>query len=605
MLDLITLRKAWALLDARERRSALKVLAVAALSAFAAMAMVGSIMPFLSVLSEPARITDTPQLAWAYERFGFASPYGFLIALGLVALMVIILATAILLLKIYVTARFAMMRVHSISHRLLARYLCQPYEYFLDHHSGEMGTNVLAEAQEVVYRFLIPMTELITAMLTVAALVGFLLWVEPFVALATFGVFGGVYVGAYTLSRIKLRRLGKTRVVANAERYRLATEALGGVKAIKLLGREHAYVDRFSGPSHRMADAETRGQVLMQIPKHIIQGGAFGGVIILCLALLEPKAFADGSELGTILPILGVFVFAGQRMMPELGKLYQAAAKIQTGKSALDIVYADLIDQPTALTSHIPCALGLRESLQLEGVSYRYPKADHAGVTNITLTIQAGETIGVVGGTGAGKTTLADIILGLLRPHAGLLIADGTPISETNLRAWQQSVGYVPQDIFLTDASVSENIALGIAPEEIDLARVTRAARTASIDRFIREELPDSYDTTVGERGVRLSGGQRQRIGIARALYHDADLIVFDEATSALDNLTEQEVIKAIDALPGDKTVVMIAHRLTTVKRCDRIVMMENGRVAGYGSWEALIQDNPSFQRLAKLSKTA
>ncbi len=605
MLDLTTLKKAWALLDARERRNALRVLAVAAVSAFATTAMVGSVMPFLSVLSEPSRIQDVPQLAWAYERFGFASPYGFLVALGMGALVVIVLAIAIQVLKVYAVARFAMMRVHSISHRLLARYLGQPYEYFLDHHSGEMGTRVLAEAQEVVHQFLKPMAELITATLTVAALVGFLFWVEPLVSLAAFGIFGGVYGATYALSRMQLLRLGQARAAANAERYRIATEALGGVKDIKLLGRERAYVDRFQGPSQRMADAQTRAEVLSHVPSHVIQGIAFGGVVVLCLALLEPGALADGTGLGTILPVLGVFAFAGQRMMPELGKLYGSAARIQAGKAAVDIVHADLVGQPAALPRHMPDALGLREALQLDGVSYRYPKADHAGLTDIALTIRAGEKIGVVGGTGAGKTTLADIILGLLRPHSGRLIADGTTVLDTNLRAWQQSVGYVPQDIFLTDASVAENIALGIAQDEIDAARVTRAARIASIDRFIREELPEGYDTKVGERGVRLSGGQRQRIGIARALYHDADLIVFDEATSALDNLTEQEVMEAIDALPGDKTVVMIAHRLSTVKRCERIVVMEAGRIVGCDGWEALMQSNPSFQKIAKLSEVA
>ena len=605
MLDITSLKKAWELLDARERRNALKVLAIAMLSAFASTAMVGAVMPFLSVLSDPTRIQDAPFLAWAYARFGFTSSYTFLVALGLGALGVIVVAMAIQVLKVYAVARFAMMRVHSLSFRLMARYLGQPYEYFLDHHSGEMGTRVLAEAQEVVNRFLKPMTELFTSLLTVLALVGFLLWVQPTIAFAAFAIVGGVYGGTYALTRIRLRRLGQQRVAANAERFRLATEALGGVKDIKLLGRERAYVDRFRDPSHRMADVQTRAQVISQIPKYVIQGIVFGGVVVLCLALLDPGTFDDGTALATILPILGVFAFAGQRMMPELGKVYEAAAKIQSGKAAVDTVHADLIGQSAALPRQMPQAIGLNTALQLDGVTYRYPKADLAGVSDIALTIRAGEKIGIVGGTGAGKTTLADIILGLLRPQSGQIVADGTPVTEDNLRAWQQTVGYVPQDIFLTDASVAENIALGVAPADIDPDRLARAARIASIDSFIRTELPDGYDTTVGERGVRLSGGQRQRIGIARALYHDADLIVFDEATSALDNLTEAEVMAAIDALPGDKTVVMIAHRLSTVKRCDRIVVMEKGRMVGCDEWEALMAGNVAFQRIARLSDAA
>ena len=605
MINLITIQKAWALLDAQERRNALKVLAVAVLSAFASTAMVGSIMPFLSVLSNPSAIVDTPTVAWAYEQFGFTSSYSFLIALGLGALLVIALAMAVQVLKVYAVSRFAMMRVHTLSCRLMAQYLGKPYEYFLNHHSGDMGTRILAEAQEVVSRFLKPMAELITSALTIIALVSFLIWLEPSVALAAFSLFGGVYWLTYALSRLKLRRLGALRVDANRERYRLATEALGGVKDIKLLGRERAYIDRFRVPSHRMAKVQVHIQLLSQIPTYVIQAVALGGVVVLCLFLVDGTSFADGTALATILPILGVFAFAGQRIMPELGRLYQSATEIQAGLAAVDAVHADLIGDSAAIPIDMPRPLGLRQTLELTGVSYRYPQAEHAGVTDISLTIRSGEKIGVVGGTGAGKTTLADIVLGLLRPQFGHLVVDGTPVTVANLRAWQQTVGYVPQEIFLTDASVAENIALGIGPNQIDMDRVTRAARIASIDAFIRDDLPMGYDTTVGERGVRLSGGQRQRIGIARALYHDADLIVFDEATSALDNLTEAEVMAAIDVLPGDKTVLIIAHRLSTVKRCDRIVVMERGRIVGCDEWDALMVNNQAFQRIAKLSDVA
>jgi ABC-type multidrug transport system fused ATPase/permease subunit len=602
MFDLTTLKKAWALLDAFERRNAIKILIIAVLSAFASTAMVGSVIPFLSVLSDPAKIWEIPHLAWAYDQFGFTSSYDFLVALGLGALVIIVLSMIVQVLKVYAMARFSMMRMHSLSYRLLARYLGQPYEYFLDHHSGEMGTRLLDEAQQVVNRFLRPMAELIAATLTVTALVVFLLWVEPLVALASFSVFGGVYGATYALTRRRLRQLGQARVTSNAERYRLATEALGGIKDIKLLGRERAYVDRFRGPSYQMVDAQIRMELLSQIPTHMIHGVAFGGVVLLCLVLLEPEAFNEGTGLGAILPILGVFAFAAQRMMPELSRLYRSAAQIQAGKAAVDAIHADLIGDPAALPRQPPEGLGLKQRLRLDGISYRYPKAEHAGINNITLTIHAGEKIGIIGSTGAGKTTLADIILGLLSPYEGQLIVDDRPITKGNLRAWQQTVGYVPQEIFLTDASIAENIALGIAPNEIDNYRVVQAASIAKIEAFVRQELPNGFATNVGERGVRLSGGQRQRIGIARALYHDADLIVFDEATSALDNLTESDVMTAINALPGDKTVLIIAHRLSTVQHCDRIVVMEQGSVVGFDNWEALTKDNTSFQSIAKLS---
>lgn len=601
-IDITPWRNVWQLLDVSERRNALKVIAIAVIAAAASTIMVGSIVPFLAVLADPSKIHDEPYLAWAYHTFGITSDYQFLAFLGAGVLVVIVLGMSIQLLRIYAVARFAMMRVHSFSRRLMASYLGQPYEYFLNRHSGELGTRVLAEAQEVVLRFLLPATEFITAIITIVALLGLLFWIDPMVTFAALTILGATYGLTYGLSRMRLNRLGKQRAEQNAERFRLVTEAFGGVKDIKLLGREAAYIDRFSTPSFRMADALARVQVLSQMPFHIIQTVALAGIIILCFALLDPVAFAEKTALPSILPLLGVFAFAGQRLMPELGRLYRAAAAIQFGRAAIDMIYDDLVagQGQRALVRVPPPALGLRQELRLEDVNYRYPAAEGAGISEISLNVRAGEKIGVVGGTGAGKTTLADLILGLLNPQSGRLTSDGVVISDDNLRAWQQTVGYVPQEIFLSDASISENIALGISLSEIEMERVTHAARAAQIDTFVREELPQGYETAVGERGVRLSGGQRQRIGIARALYHDADLIVFDEATSALDNLTESEVMDAISTLPGDKTVLIIAHRLSTVRSCDRIVVMDKGRVVGCGNWEELMAGNFTFQKLTK-----
>jgi ABC-type multidrug transport system fused ATPase/permease subunit len=238
--------------------------------------------------------------------------------------------------------------------------------------------------------------------------------------------------------------------------------------------------------------------------------------------------------------------------------------------------------------------------LRLERVAYRYPNAHRNSLSDISITIRAGERIGIVGGTGAGKTTLADIILGLLQPSEGRLLADGVEIDEVNYRRWQQSVGYVPQDIFLVDASVAENIAFGIPAKRIDQKRIEEVARIAQLDGFVHRELPQGYDTVVGDRGLRLSGGQRQRIGIARALYQGADLIVLDEATSALDNLTERDVMAAIEAVPGNTTMLTIAHRLSTVKRCDRIIILKESQIIGIGSWEELIEQSPEFRDLAR-----
>lgn len=607
MIDPSTWKKAWALLDARERRNAWIVLGVIILGALASAVMVGSVMPFLAVLAEPSRIETTPALAWAYDALGFTSVYTFLVGLGLASFAVILLSSIIQIAKTWAVARFATMRMHSISLRLLASYLAQPYAFFLNRHSGEMGPRVLDESQRVVLQFLRPAAEFIAACLTTTAIVSLLLWVEPVVAAIAFAVLGGIYGLIYLTTRRILKSLGEIRVAANLQRFRLANEALTGIKDIKLLGRENAYLDRFAAPSMQMARTEVKVAVFSQVPQIALQAVALGGVILLCLFLIDPADVTSGAALGGLLPVLGVFAFAGQRLMPELSKLYQALAQIQAGSAAVNAVHEDLVLRKNAgrLPREPMSGLGLKNSLRLEVVSFSYPNSDQAGVRDISLSIRAGEKIGIVGSTGAGKTTLADVILGLLEPDLGRLVADGTEITSENVRAWMQSVGYVPQDIFLTDAPVAENIALGVLPKAIDHERISRAARIARIDQFIQDELSEGYQTPVGERGVRLSGGQRQRIGIARALYHDADLIIFDEATSALDNLTEAEVMEAIDALPGDKTVLMIAHRLSTVKRCDRIVVLDKGRVVGCDTWGALMAGNEAFQRIAQIADAA
>ena len=602
MIDLDTWRKAWALLDGRERRNAWITLAIVILGALSSAFMVGSVLPFLMVLSDPGQIARVPALAWAYEVFGFSSGYSFLVALGLVSFAVIVLTSLIQIAKTYAVARFALMRIHSISCRLLIAYLRQPYAFFLNRHTGEMGTRVLSESQLLVGQFLQPAAELIAATLSVIALVGLLLWVDPMIAAISFATLGGIYGAVYLFSRRGLKRYGGERAKANSDRYRMANEALAGIKDIKLLGREASYAARYSDPSHRMARAFVSVQLISQIPQFAIQAVAFGGVILLCLVLMDPEGLASGTALGGILPTLGVFAFSGQRLMPELSKVYHSLSQLQVGSAAVDAVHQDLVNEAGSgsLPGAIPSAIGLKQRFEFEDVSYRYPNAEMAGLTSVSLDLRAGERIGIVGSTGAGKTTLADLVLGLLQPSHGCIRVDGTPITDANLRAWQQSVGYVPQDIFLTDASISENIALGVPPLEIDEARVRRAAEIARIDAFILQELPDGYATTIGERGVRLSGGQRQRVGIARALYHDADLIVFDEATSALDNLTEREVMTAIDALPGDKTVLMIAHRLSTVRRCDRIIVLDKGRLVDCDTWDRLMANSPTFQSIAQ-----
>jgi ABC-type multidrug transport system fused ATPase/permease subunit len=595
-----TWRQAWQLLAPDERRKAMRVLLVIVVAALFSAVTVVSILPFLTVLADPGKIHQTRAFARLYEMFGFTSDYGFLIALGIGSLAVIVLANAVQMLKVYAIISFGMIQAHLNSYRLLGRYLCQPYEFFLDSHTGDMSKSVLSESGQVVNQFYRPLAELVAALLSALAILAVVIWVNPLIAGSALLLLGGIYAVIYGTARAFLRRIGQERVRLNAQRFRTAGEVLSGIKDVKLLGRENAYLHRYEHCSEAMARKQAQMSFISGLPQFVVQSVAFGGIILLCLLLVDRPAYESGAPLGDLLPLIGVFAFAGQRLLPELAKIYNTFSKLQYGLGVIESITEDFerTAQGRPLPEVPPAGLGLRDRLEFDHVGYSYPNAEGAGVRDASFTLRRGERIGIVGGTGAGKTTLADIMLGLLEPQTGEMRADGTPITAGNLRAWQQSVGYVPQDIFLTDSSITENIALGVPPAEIDRDRAIRCAQLAQLHGFITTELPAGYDTTVGERGVRLSGGQRQRIGIARALYHDADMIVFDEATSALDTLTERDVMEAIAALPGDKTIVMIAHRLSTVRQCDRIIVMEHGRVAGFDSWENLLAENAPFRRI-------
>jgi ABC-type multidrug transport system fused ATPase/permease subunit len=600
LINISVWKKSWELLDQSEQRNAFIVIGLGIFAAFANALMVASVFPFLSVMADPSNIESNQILIYIYNNIEFKSAYNFLVFLGFICLVLIVISTLLQLLRVYSIERYSRMRMSSISVKLFSNYLQQPYQYFLTRHSGELSTRILSEAHLIVTQFYHPMANLITAFFTIVILIVTLLLIQPRMTIYVLGGVGSVYCVAYIISRRVLGRLGDERAESNVLRFRIVNETLGGIKDLKLLGQEQDYVARFQEPSNKMARAEVAAQVVSQAPTHVIQALAFAAIILLSLVLLNSQDFSDGRALGSALPIMGLLAFAGQRLMPELAKLYQGFSQIQYGAAAVNAVHNDLcakqstrehVSKKGSLTS-----INFASSLRLENVSYQYPSARNAGLKNVSIEINLGERVGIAGGTGAGKTTLADIVLGLLRPTKGEIVVDGTSLSDEFITAWQRNVAYVPQDIYLIDASIAENIAFGYNRAEIDEDRLQHAARIAQLDHFINQELPDGFSTLVGERGVSLSGGQCQRLGIARAMYKNAKFIVFDEATSALDNLTEREVMSAISALPKDTTILIIAHRLSTLQSCDRIFVMDTGEVIDVGDWKSLANRHEIFR---------
>jgi ABC-type multidrug transport system fused ATPase/permease subunit len=575
-----TYRKALALLTPKEKRRGSLVLGMVVIMAVLETAGVASVMPFLAVLGDPEMVHTNAVLASAYNNLGYQSVEVFLFALGAAAFGLILFSALFRILTHYAMNRFIEMRRHSVSRRLLETYLRQPYEFFLDRHSGDMSKSILSEVDQLVRNVFRPGMQMVASSVVLLAIVLLLLLVDPVIALGVAGVVGGSYAAIFFAVRPILTRIGLERRRANKERFEAAGEALGGIKDIKLLGREHAYLQRFNGPSVRHASTEAANQTISQVPKFLIEAIGFGGIIVLSLVLMAIHGGSTGDGLGQVLPILGLYAFAGYRMLPAAQHIYSGMAKLRFGAAAIDGVYEDLHERAQLAKIHkrAPKPLQPQQQIALEHIHYTYPNANRPALQDIHLAIPVGSSLGIIGTSGAGKTTLVDVLLGLLRPAEGAITVDGQPVTAANLRAWQQSLGYVPQDIFLTDTTVAENIALGVPPEQIDQEQVEHCARMAQLHQFITEQMPQGYNTVVGERGVRLSGGQRQRIGIARALYHDPAVLVFDEATSALDNETEAAVMEAVDALSDEKTIIMIAHRLSTVRQCDQLVQLELGQ---------------------------
>jgi len=592
-----TYRKIFDLLDRRERYRFVLLLGMILVMSLLEVAGVASIIPFLAVLSDPQMIHETPYLQVAYDGLGFQSDRAFLLFLGGIVFGVVVFGLAFKAVTLYALTRFSMLRIYSISTRLFGVYLSQPYVWFLSRHSADLSKTILSEVGQVIGKSVLPALTLLAHITVVIALAVLLFLMDPVVVTVVVAVLVGSYGLIYFGIRRLLTRIGEQRVHANRERYQSANEAMGGIKDIKMLGLEDAYFRRFRQPAAIFARVEALAAILGEIPRYVLEAVAFGGMLIILLVLL---ARADG-RLEEVIPLLGVFAFAGMRMFPAMQKVYFSFTQLRFGGYALDALHRELTESRPAhpLPAQPGEALDLTQCLELEDVHYSYPGAEKPALNGLEIRINAFTTVGIVGGSGAGKTTAVDVILGLLSPQQGVLRVDGAVITEQNRRAWQRSIGYVPQHIFLSDDTIAANIAFGVPRNRIDRDAVKRAARLSELDRFVMEELPQGYETKVGERGVRLSGGQRQRIGIARALYYDPSVLVFDEATSALDNLTERAVMDAVHNLTGAKTVIMIAHRLTTVQGCTEIILMEEGRVVARGSYAELIEGSEAFRKLA------
>ncbi len=587
------IKKLLYLLSPKERKNVFLLMGMISLMALLEMIGVASIMPFISVLINPEIIETNSTLKKIFEisiNIGVKTEQQFLFILGICVFMLLVISIIFKALTSYLQLRFTNMREYTIGKRLVEGYLHQPYIWFLSRHSADIGKSILSEVGFIIGHGLTPMMELAAKSFVAIAFIILLVLIDPNIALIAGLTVGSAYLVIYKFTRHFLNRIGAERVTANELRFTAVSEAFGASKEVKLGGLEESFIKRFAKPAQTYARHVSSSAVISQIPRFALEAIVFGGMLLVILYLMTQRgSFVDA------LPIMALYAFAGYRLMPALQGIYVAITQLRFIGPALETLYNDLKSLKPYTASNKKALITLNKNIILKNIHFDYPNASRTALKNICLNIDANTTVGLVGTTGSGKTTTVDIILGLLEAKRGTLEIDGRVIDEKNRRDWQRSIGYVPQNIYLSDDTVSANIAFGVEHKDIDQKAVVRASKIANLHEFVTNELPLQYQTTIGERGARLSGGQRQRIGIARALYHNPRVLILDEATSALDNLTEKAVMEEVYNLSNDITIILIAHRLSTVKKCDKIFILENGEVQNTGTFEELLKINKNF----------
>ncbi len=594
---MITLKKFLFLLTSQERNHVGLLLIMMLLVALLEMIGVASILPFMSVLTNPDLIQTNSILNFMFKtskQYGIENNEQFLFVLGIIVFILLVTSLIFKAITAYAQVRFVQMFNYSISKRLIEDYLYQPYSWFLSRNSADLGKTILSEVATVVGGGIRPLMEIISKGVITVTLIILLIIVDPkLTAIVCFSL-GGTYVILFYFIRSFLDRIGKDRLKSNESRYMAVSEAFGASKEVKVGGLEETFINQFSNSAKIFARTQASVSVLGQLPRFFLEAIIFGGMLIIILTTIgKSESFIS------ILPIISLYAFAGYRLLPALQHMYASFTQLAFVGPALDKLYFDIKKLKSFNKNFSQEILSFNKSIKLNNVCYNYPNVIRTTLKNLNLTFPAKTTIGIVGSTGSGKTTTVDIILGLLEAQKGTLEVDGKVITKQNVRSWQRSIGYVPQHIYLSDDTVKANIAFGTDPKDVNQDMVEKAAKIANLHQFVIDELPKQYDTITGERGVRLSGGQRQRVGIARALYHNPKVLILDEATSALDNQTEEVVMEAVNNLGNNITIILIAHRLGTVKKCDKIFLLEKGELKNEGTFEELINLNDDFRKSA------
>lgn len=592
-------RQLFSLLSDRQIKRFYKLQVLVVIMAFTEIIGIASIAPFMALVGDTSILERGGVFTELYKASGLTNPTDFLLYAGLLVLFALTISTIVSMYTTWKLALFGSRVGTEIADRLYSHYMQQDWQFHASGSSAQLTKQVSSEAMRITSGIIQPILSM-NAKVVLAAFISIgLLLYNPIVAVAGLFIFILAYIILYKVVRKTLVSNSYKLSQVATSRFRLMNEGFGGIKDVLLLDRSYDFIDRFEESGRVFARAQGVNASLTQVPRYFMELIAFGTMIGLVLLLIK----LNNGDLGTVLPVLAVYALAAFKLLPALQQIYSCIAQIKSASAAFESVKEDLKKSERNKVEKITTTeqLTLEKAITLKDIEFSYPNKTKPALNGVTMTIPVNKVIGLVGSSGSGKSTLIDILLGLLMPQQGKLCIDNTCITENNKRSWQNTLGFVPQSIFLSEGSIAENIAFGIPEADINMSQVNKSIELAHLTELI-EQLPEGINTKVGERGVQLSGGQRQRIGIARALYNEANVLVFDEATSALDGITEKIIMDAIHEFSGKKTIIMIAHRLKTVQKCDIIYLMAKGKIVASGSYEHLVANNPEFRKMAEHS---
>lgn len=603
MPSLTPLKKLLSLFSPKEQRQLLGMLSLLFIGTGLETLSVGIIPAFVAILSRPELIQTQEWMQTLYLWSGSTSISGFMLLLSILLLLIFISKNLYLAALAHHQHKFLLRKNIDLSTQLFSLYLKAPYTFHLQRNSADISLVLTSEMHKLFWQLLVPMMTLISEITVTTFLVLLLIIFEPVSSLTAATFLGVAFFLFSKVSQKIVRNQGKVRQLNDGQLYKWINQGIGGIKETKILGNEKFFIDTFYYHKKLSSSALTTLELIKQYSHLYIETAVIATVLLIIIITL-----LQGQSLQSVLPTISLFAFAALRIMPSVKRIAGTTTFIKFHYHVTELISNDLVtlkkinrdSDRVAVSSPKPLP-PLKKAITIENLSFAYPGADELSISDVSLTISHGSSVAFVGPSGAGKSTLIDIILGLLEPTQGCVCADGKDIFD-DLDNWQRQIGYIPQSIYLSDDSIRRNIAFGLSDQVIDDDKVWQALKAAQLETLINH-LRDGLDTIIGESGFRLSGGQRQRIGIARAIYHAPKILIMDEATAALDNDTEREFIEALETISHDKTLIMIAHRLTTIRKCDLIFFMDNGKLIDFGSYDSLIETCPDFRRIAAKDK--